>query len=209
MLYNKDMMKKEKLWEILEERISICTECPLHKGRTNAVPGEGDRNAYLMFVGEGPGGDEDATGRPFVGRAGKLLDKILASAGIDRRAVYITNIVKCRPPKNRTPYPNEVNTCFPYLMGQIELIQPKIIVTLGAPATSVFLPDLKGGITQIRGTWYKWRNGIEIFPMFHPSYLLRNPSREQGSPKWHTWQDIKAVKERLEEIKKLSIIPSQ
>lgn len=160
------------------------------------VFGEGDPRAELMFVGEGPGEVEDQTGRPFVGPAGQLLTQILASVGIDRKEVYITNVVKCRPPGNRVPTRQEMDSCWEWLAAQIALINPRIIVTLGNAATQKLLGRPEG-IGQLRGRFFRWKGGIEVFPMFHPSFLLRNPSRKKGSPKYLTWLDIKAVKDRL------------
>ena len=159
------------------------------------VFGEGNPNADLMIVGEAPGEDEDATGSPFVGRAGQLLDKILAAADIDRRSVWITNMVKFRPPGNRNPTPEEIAACAPVLLEEIRLIRPRIIATLGNVPTQWFL-NTKEGITRLRGQWGSW-HGVRLMPLYHPAYLLRNPSRESGSPKWHTWQDVKALKAAL------------
>jgi len=183
--------------DTLRERALSCTGCPLSKTRTHVVFGEGDPNASLIFVGEGPGEVEDSTGRPFVGPAGQKLDEVLASVGIDRDQVYITNVVKCRPPGNRVPTRTEMEACSPYLEAQIALINPGLIVTLGNTATQWLLPSAPG-ITKSRGTFFKWRGGILLLPMFHPSYLLRYPSREKGSPKYLTWLDIKKVKEWLD-----------
>jgi DNA polymerase len=177
-----------------------CELCRLKESRTQVVPGEGDPQADLIFIGEAPGEVEDRQGRPFVGPAGQLLDKILESAGFKREEVYITNMVKCRPPLNRTPQRDEIEACWPYLDAQIRHLKPKIIVALGnVPAQ--FLLKTTEGITALRGQFFRWREGIEIFPMFHPSYLLRNPSKEKGSPKYLTWQDIQRVKERLSELR--------
>lgn len=159
------------------------------------VFGEGNPNADLMIVGEAPGEDEDATGSPFVGRAGQLLDKILAAADIDRRSVWITNMVKFRPPGNRNPTPEEIAACAPVLLEEIRLIRPRIIATLGNVPTQWFL-NTKEGITRLRGQWGSW-HGVRLMPLYHPAYLLRNPSRESGSPKWQTWQDVKALKAAL------------
>jgi len=183
--------------DTLRERALSCTGCPLSKTRTHVVFGEGDPNASLIFIGEGPGEVEDSTGRPFVGPAGQKLDEVLASVGIDRDQVYITNVVKCRPPGNRVPTRTEMEACSPYLEAQIALINPGLIVTLGNTATQWLLPSAPG-ITKSRGTFFKWRGGILLLPMFHPSYLLRYPSREKGSPKYLTWLDIKKVKEWLD-----------
>ncbi|RLE31140.1 uracil-DNA glycosylase [Candidatus Acetothermia bacterium] len=180
----------------LERRAQGCQRCGLAQGRTNLVFGEGDPEADLMFVGEGPGEVEDRTGRPFVGPAGQLLTQILASVDIPREEVYITNVVKCRPPGNRVPTRKEMDACWEWLAAQIALIRPRIIVTLGNAATQRLL-GRNEGIGQLRGRFYRWKGGIEVFPMFHPSFLLRNPSRKKGSPKYLTWLDIQTVKERL------------
>lgn len=182
--------------EEIAEQIRNCTKCRLSENRTNAVPGEGDGNTEVLFVGEGPGEQEDRQGRPFVGRAGNKLTDILDSVSIKRNKIYITNVVKCRPPENREPKTDEVNSCIPYLEAQIAEINPSIIVTLGNAATKTLL-ETDEGITSTRGKFYSWRGEIQIFPMFHPSYLLHNPSKEKGSPKYKTWQDIKKVKNTL------------
>ena len=155
-------------------------------------------DASLMFIGEGPGADEDMEGRPFVGKAGKLLTKILDAAGISRTQVFISNVVKCRPPNNRVPGLEEMMACNKYLEAQIALINPGVIVCLGSTPTKWLLKTTEG-ISKIRGNWFKWR-GIDLMPMFHPSYLLRNQSRKPGSPKELTWKDIQEVKRRLEQI---------
>ncbi len=182
----------------LEQEANSCTRCPLHETRTHLVFGEGDADANLMIVGEGPGEEEDLSGRPFVGRAGQLLDKILASGGISRGSIYITNMVKSRPPSNRNPKPEEIEACEVWLVAQIQLIRPQIIATLGNVPTQHFVKT-KDGITKTRGKWYEWQ-GIRVFPMFHPAYLLRNPSRDKGSPKWLMWQDIKELKTSLDAL---------
>ena len=161
------------------------------------MPGEGDPDSDVLFIGEGPGREEDEQGRPFVGRAGQKLDDILNSVEINRETVYITNMVKCRPPENRSPTQGEISTCFPYLEAQIAAINPSLIITLGNSATK-YLLDTDRGITSTRGQLYDWRGQIQIFPMYHPSYLLRNPSTEEGSPKHQTWQDIQKVKELIQ-----------
>ena len=183
----------------ISERVRNCTRCRLSENRTKAVPGEGPVDAHLMFVGEGPGRQEDEQGRPFVGRAGNKLTDILESVSLERSQVFITNIVKCRPPENRTPKSDEVESCLPYLEAQIAEINPSIIVTLGNAATKTLL-GIEEGITSSRGKFYTWRGSIEVFPMFHPSYLLRNPSKKKGSPKHQTWKDIKKVKKALTSI---------
>lgn len=178
---------------------SQCQKCPLGATRTNIVVERGNRNAPLMIIGEGPGQNEDEQGLPFVGKAGQLLDKILASVNLDPdRDVYICNVVKCRPPGNRVPTDEEIESCKPYLLAQIRLVDPKIILLTGATAVRAITGD-KQGITKIRGQWSQWE-GRWVMPIFHPAYLLRNPSREQGSPKWLMWQDIQAVKRKLEEL---------
>jgi len=192
-------MKKEELMKIIEERVKECQNCPLGLIRTNAVPGEGNVHSPIIFVGEGPGEEEDNQGRPFVGRAGQLLTKILESVNINREDVYITNIVKCRPPNNRVPTNLEIQACTPFLIAQIEIINPRMIIPLGSTAASFFLGK-EDSITKIRGKEFVWKGGIIVFPMFHPSYLLRNPSKEKGSPKDLTWQDIKKVKKYYDEF---------
>ena len=184
--------------ESLRPRVLSCTRCPLHETRSNVVFGEGDPKATVMFVGEGPGEVEDQTGRPFVGPAGQKLDEVLVSVEITRESVYITNVVKCRPPGNRAPSKLEMEVCFPYLEAQIALIQPALIVTLGNTSTQWLLPEAPG-ITRSHGTFYTWRGRILLYPMFHPSYLLRNPSRAKGSPKYLTWEDIQKVRKWLDE----------
>jgi uracil-DNA glycosylase family 4 len=185
----------------LESRVRSCTLCSLAETRTNVVFGEGDPSAGVMFIGEGPGEVEDETGRPFVGQAGQKLDEVLASVDIQREAVYIGNVVKCRPPGNRVPSRSEMEVCFPFLESQIALIKPALIVTLGNTSTQWLLPDIPG-ITQSHGRFFAWRGGIQLFPMFHPSYLLRNPSREKGSPKYLTWLDIQKVRSWMDEYRR-------
>jgi uracil-DNA glycosylase len=185
--------------ELLSAQAKACTACGLARGRTHVVFGEGNPEANLMIVGEGPGEEEDLQGRPFVGRSGQLLDKILEAAGISRASVYIANIVKCRPPGNRAPDMTESKTCSSlWLIKQIDLVKPQIIIPLGATALEFFAGE-KLPITKVRGKEFSWNNTL-IFPMFHPAYLLRNPSREAGSPKYLTWQDIQSVKKRLDEL---------
>jgi uracil-DNA glycosylase family 4 len=176
-----------------------CQKCELAATRTHVVVSRGNPHAPLMIIGEGPGQQEDETGLPFVGRAGQLLDKILASVNLDsERDVYICNVVKCRPPGNRTPEPQEVDACKPYLLEQIRLVNPKVILLTGAVAVQAILGD-KRGITKIRGQWFTWQ-GYDCMPVLHPAYLLRNPSREVGSPKWLMWQDIQAVRAKLDTL---------
>ncbi len=183
----------ERLREIREE-IGDCKRCKLHAGRTHIVFGVGDPRAKLMFVGEGPGADEDARGEPFVGRAGKKLDEMIRSIGLERQEVYIANVVKCRPPENRTPEPDEVGTCTRFLFAQIEAIRPRVIVALGAPAAKTLL-GTRAGITQIRGTWGSFR-GIPVMPTFHPAYLLRAYTPENRRT---VWEDLKAARAKMDE----------
>ena len=178
--------------EELDKQVLVCKLCPLHKLRTLAVPGEGNRSAELMFIGEGPGRDEDAQGRPFVGRAGQLLRKIIAAMKFREDAVYITNIVKCRPPDNRVPHREEEEACSPYLIRQIELIRPRVIVTLGKTPTDYFVPG-REGMTARRGNFGDYR-GIPVMPTFHPSYLVRNEgNRELKRMVWEDMQKVMAL----------------
>ena len=159
----------------------------------------GNPQADLMIIGEGPGANEDQQGLPYVGRAGQLLDKILASVGFDReRDVYVTNAVFRRPPENRDPSPEELEYYRPYLLEIIRLVNPKIIILTGRHSMRIVL-DEKQPITQVRGQWYE-REGRWIMPVFHPAYLLRNPSKEPGSPKWLMWQDIQTIRRKYEEL---------
>jgi len=175
----------------IEARAKACTKCAeLSRCRQSVVFGVGSASAEIMFIGEAPGADEDAQGEPFVGRAGQLLTKIIEAMGCRREDVYIANIIKCRPPQNRTPLPEEVANCLPYVLSQIELIQPKVIVALGATALRALL-DVQLGITKIRGHWYTFRD-IPIMPTFHPAYLLRNPAAKR-----EVWDDMKAVLDKL------------
>lgn len=180
--------------QAVHEEILRCRKCPLAAGRTQAVPGEGHLHAELMFVGEGPGHDEDVQGRPFVGRAGQLLTKIIRAMTYERADVFITNIVKCRPPNNRVPRRDEIEICSPYLREQILNIRPKVIVTLGKVATDFFIPDAFGAMTTLRGQFYDW-NGIPVMPTFHPSYLIRNEGNKEI--KKMVWDDMQKVMVRL------------
>lgn len=185
--------------EELANHCSHCHRCDLGETRTHAVVSRGNPNADIMIVGEGPGQNEDETGLPFVGKAGQLLEKILASVKLDsEKDVYICNIVKCRPPGNRTPTTQEMDACRPYLMEQIRMVDPKFILLSGASAVKGLIGD-KRGITKIRGTWMEWE-GRMCMPIFHPAYLLRNQSREKGSPKWLMWQDIQEVRAKYDEL---------
>jgi uracil-DNA glycosylase family 4 len=172
-------------------QVRTCSACPLHSSRKNTVPGEGNPNRPdILFVGEGPGADEDAQGRPFVGAAGQLLDKMIEAMGYKRSEVFIANIVKCRPPGNRVPLPEEMNACVPYLKAQIALIQPKIIVALGKTAVQGLLQE-EVAITKFRGTWCRYEN-IDLMPTYHPAYLLRSPGK-----KGEAWADLKAALTKL------------
>ena len=181
--------------EKVRAELGDCTRCGLSKGRTNIVFGDGNPNADLMFVGEGPGQTEDERGLPFVGRAGELLTKMIEKGlGIPRSDVYICNIVKCRPPGNRTPLPDEVATCRPFLFGQIDAIQPKVIVSLGKPATSLLL-GRDVSIMRMRGNWFEYR-GIPLIPTLHPAYVLRQYTPEVRR---QVWEDLKAALSRSRE----------
>jgi DNA polymerase len=176
--------------EAIREDIGDCRRCRLCEDRTHIVFGEGNPRAELMFIGEGPGAEEDLTGRPFVGRAGQLLDKIIEAIGMRREDVYIANIVKCRPPGNRNPERDEVATCEPFLFRQIAYISPRVIVALGSPAFQCLLRT-RASITSSRGQWKDW-NGMKLMPTFHPAYLLRSPDQKR-----HTWADMKKVRDYL------------
>ncbi len=190
-------------YEELIEKCKECNACKLAKTRKNVVFGVGPVPCDTMLIGEGPGADEDEQGLPFVGRAGQLLTKILQSVNIERDEIYITNVVKCRPPENRTPLADETDSCFPFLKAQIKLISPKIIILAGSPACKVVL-NTNEPISKIRGKWFKYKDtDISIMPIFHPSYLLRYPSKEKGSPKWLTWQDMIEIKNAIDCIKKV------
>jgi DNA polymerase len=179
--------------EAIRQDIGECTRCKLHQHRTNIVFGEGNPEADLVFIGEGPGADEDATGRPFVGRAGQLLDKIISAIGMKRDEVYISNVVKCRPPGNRTPERDETATCEQFLFRQLALIRPKVIVALGSPAFQCLLRT-KETISRSRGQWREW-NGVKVMPTFHPAYLLRTPEKKR-----EVWDDMKKVRDYLSSL---------
>lgn len=180
--------------ELIREKCLNCQKCSLAKTRTNIVFSGGIPNNKLVLVGEAPGYWEDQKGEPFVGKAGQLLDKIFECVGLSRKKdVYICNTIKCRPPENRDPLPEEKIACREYLEAQLDILRPKIILICGRVALNTFLPD-KGGITKVRGQWFDGPYGSKMMPIFHPSYLLRNDSREKGSPKWLMWQDIKEIK---------------
>ena len=179
----------DSLPKILSD-IGECTRCKLHRGRTKLVFGDGNPKADLVFVGEGPGRDEDAQGLPFVGRAGKLLTQMIEAMGLQRQDVYICNVVKCRPPENRTPERDEVETCSPFLLRQLDAISPKVIVCLGSVATQTLL-ETNRGISHFRGQWLEFR-GTKLMATYHPAYLLRNPSAKS-----EVWKDLQKVMAEL------------
>jgi len=174
----------------VSKNIERCQKCGLSQTRTRVVPGEGDPNAQLMFIGEAPGRDEDAQGRPFVGRAGQLLTKIIESIGLKRKDVFIANILKCRPPGNRNPLPTEVVKCSPYLLEQIKFIKPKVICALGKSAAQTLL-NTEMAISRLRGEFHDY-HGIKLMPTYHPAYLLRNSSGKKD-----VWEDMKKIAEEL------------
>lgn len=183
----------EQLEKVREKCLS-CAKCSLYKTRTNTVFSAGIPNHKLMLIGEAPGYYEDQQGEPFVGKAGQLLDRIFASVGLSRQKdVYICNTIKCRPPENRDPLPEEKEACKEFLDAQIEVLKPRIILLCGRVAVQSILKTNQG-ITRIRGKWFEGPNMSKMMPIFHPSYLLRNDSREKGSPKWLMWQDIQEIK---------------
>jgi DNA polymerase len=190
-------MVSQTKFKILENECTACVKCSLSSTRQNVVFGRGNPNAELFVIGEGPGQQEDEQGLAFVGRAGKMLDSAFSSVGIDtNKDCYISNIVKCRPPNNRKPLANEVSECIPWLTQQIKLIKPKVIVLAGSTAVQSYL-NIDEPISKLRGTWIIKEN-IKFMPIFHPSYLLRNPSKEKGKPKWLTWEDLKKVKKEVD-----------
>lgn len=185
-----DVLKK------IADEIKNCTKCVLAKTRTNTVPGEGNVNAKIVFVGEGPGADEDAQGRPFVGRAGQLLDNIITAMRLKRSDVFICNTVKCRPPENRDPKPEEIQSCLPFLQLQLEAINPEIIVALGAHAARTLLQS-KEAIGKLRGHFHEYYTSkdaapIKLMPTYHPSYLLRNYSPDNRKRVWEDMQKVMA-----------------
>jgi uracil-DNA glycosylase family 4 len=177
--------------EAVAERIRTTHCCGLCPGRTNAVPGEGDPHARMVLVGEGPGATEDATGRPFVGQAGKLLEGILEAIEVPRDSVYITNIVKCRPPQNRKPLPDEIAACIPYLHRQLELIRPKVILAMGGTAGEALL-GVRKGLGELRGKVHTY-NGTPLIVTYHPAALLRNPNWKKP-----TWDDVRIARQLLD-----------
>ena len=180
-------------WQSLYDEIYACEKCELCRRIHNKVPGQGDIHAKLMFIGEGPGGDEDLQGLAFVGAAGQLLTKMIAAMGYDLEQVYICNIVKCRPPQNRTPLPEEAAACLPYLRQQVALVRPKVIVLLGATAAKTLLrPDFR--ITREHGIWEE-RKGVWFMPTYHPAALLRDESKKRDA-----WNDLKQVMEKMKAL---------
>jgi uracil-DNA glycosylase family 4 len=183
---------KARALDELRDDIGDCTRCKLCKGRQNIVFGVGNPDAKIMFIGEGPGRDEDIQGEPFVGRAGQLLTKIIEAMGYKRSDVYIANIVKCRPPNNRNPEPDEVATCKPFLIRQVETIRPRVIVCLGSVATQNLL-EIDAKITGMRGKFTEWQ-GTPVMPTYHPAFLLRNPNMKKP-----VWEDMQQVMKHLKE----------
>jgi len=183
-------------WQEVLDSIETCDKCPLRAGCTQTVPGEGDAHAKLMFIGEGPGAEEDRLGRPFVGASGQLLDKMIAAIGLTRAEVYIGNVVKCRPPHNRQPSPEEAAACLPYLRAQVALVRPRVIVLLGATAARYTIsPDIR--ITRDRGKWFE-RKGVWMMPTYHPSALLRDPLLKRAA-----WADFQAVRDKIRETESM------
>jgi uracil-DNA glycosylase family 4 len=187
-----------KLAQLREEHDAQCPHCTVVKTHTQTVFGEGDPRADLMFIGEAPGQEEDRTGRPFVGRAGQKLEQMITAMGLSRDSVYIANVLKSRPPDNRTPLQGEVDACSPYLCRQIRIIQPRVLVTLGGPATKLML-HTDVGITKLRGVWAEYRDDeagfvVPVMPTFHPAYLLRNYTPETRRL---VWSDMQAVMKKL------------
>ena len=199
-LDNQEEDPKNDLLELKLDEIILtaksCKKCQLSRTRKNVVFGEGPTNPEIMVIGEGPGETEDIQGLPFVGKAGQLLTKIFESVELNRKDIYITNVVKCRPPGNRNPLPEEIEACRPFLDAQLQILKPKIIILLGAIACKTILKNFSS-ITKIRGEII-FQDGRYYIPMFHPSYLLRNAIRSVGSPRWLTWKDMQKVKKFIE-----------
>lgn len=194
-MYKEKMKETTIVLEEIKEVCKNCHNCSLGDERINIVFGIGNPNAKVMFIGEGPGANEDKEGKPFVGEAGQLLDKILEAAKIDRDSVYITNVIKCRPPGNRTPKENEVICCSEYVEAEIALVKPEIIVALGGTASQFFLGK-EGKITKVRGHWFKER-GMDLICTFHPAAILRDSSKKRP-----VWEDFKKIQERLAQEKR-------
>ena len=180
-------------WPQLTDEIYACSKCRLCQTRTNVVPGEGDPHARLMFIGEGPGRDEDLQGRPFVGRSGELLTRMIRAIGLERDQVYICNVVKCRPPQNRNPEPDEAAACLNHLRAQFALVRPDIVVLLGKVACRYTLQQ-EISVMRDHGQWFE-RKGVWFMPTFHPSFLLRDPSRKRLA-----WDDFQKIRDKLAEI---------
>ena len=198
---NFDFESINKILEATKEKCAQCNKCPLGKTRTKSVFSAGIPNNKIMLIGEAPGYWEDQKGEPFVGKAGQLLDRIFESVGLSRQKdVYICNTIKCRPPDNRNPLPEEKEACKEFLDIQLATLQPKIILLCGNVAVQSFIEGARG-ITHVRGKWFDGPYGAKMMPIFHPSYLLRNDSREKGSPKWLMWQDIQEIKRAYDTIK--------
>ena len=180
-------------WAQLLEEIGKCDKCRLCQTRSNVVPGEGSPSARLMFIGEGPGQEEDRQGRPFVGRSGELLTRMLHAIGLERSEVYICNVVKCRPPQNRNPEPDEAAACLGYLRAQVALVRPRVVVLLGKVACQYTIRD-QVFITRDHGRWYE-QKGVWFMPTFHPSALLRDPAKKRDA-----WEDFQKIRNKLNEL---------
>ena len=180
-------------WAQLEAEVAECRRCRLCETRTNVVPGEGDPQARLMFIGEGPGRDEDLQGRPFVGRSGELLTRMIRAIGLERENVYICNVVKCRPPQNRNPEPDEAEACLNYLRAQVALVKPRVVVLLGKVACQYTLRE-EISVMRDHGRWFE-RKGVWFMPTFHPSFLLRDPARKRDA-----WEDFQKIRNKLVEL---------
>lgn len=189
------IQKSSESFEDIWADIGNCTRCPLYERRTHIVHTDGNRKARLMFVGEAPGADEDVQAKPFVGRAGQLLTKIIEAIGLKREEVLIGNVNRCRPPGNRPPTPEEASMCKPFLLREIAVVQPEVIVVLGNTAMRNLL-DIKQGITRVRGQFQDY-HGVKVMPTFHPAYLLRDPSKKK-----ETWEDLKKVRDYLDATRK-------
>ena len=193
-------MTTESDLEEVKQLCELCNNCSLAQSRTNIVFSDGVPNSKLMLIGEAPGYNEDKQGKPFVGKAGQLLDKIFESVGLSRKEnIYICNTIKCRPPENRDPLPEEKEACRAFLDAQIEILKPRIILLCGKVALNSML-NTTIGITRVRGKWFEGPYGSKMMPIFHPSYLLRNDSHEKGSPKWLMWQDIQEIKREFDKL---------
>lgn len=186
-----DPAERHRRLAVLAEEVSRCTKCRLHESRTHTAFARGNPDGDVVFIGEGPGFDEDQQGIPFVGRAGQLLDKMVAAMGYERDEVYVANIVKCRPPDNRKPEPDEVEACAPYLEEQLALVRPKVMVALGATGVQGLIGTTMG-ITRMRGQWKLYKGRTPLMPTFHPAYLLRQPAKKR-----EVWSDLKQVMKRL------------